>query len=116
MKRLLSSVLLVLLMAGCSEPGSRILGTVPDGPVVTIAFAQNTNAGASVVLRGEMIQKCPVAGCWFTLRDGTGTIKVDTKNAGFVVVDLPLNTTLFVAGHVTSNGTERLFEATGARY
>jgi len=45
---------------------------------------------ARVVLHGRMTQKCPVAGCWFMLHDETGTIKVDTKNAGFVVVDIPL--------------------------
>ena len=63
-----------------------------------------------------MAKKCPVAGCWFMLQDKTGTIKVDTKNAGFVVVDVPLNTALTVAGRVVTNGNERLIEASGVRY
>jgi len=63
-----------------------------------------------------MTQKCPVAGCWFMLRDDTGTIKVDTKNAGFVVVDVPLNASMTVAGRVATNGTERFIDATGLRY
>jgi hypothetical protein len=50
------------------------------------------------------------------LHDETGTVKVDTKNAGFVVVSVPLNSILTVAGRVMTNGTERFIEATGARY
>jgi hypothetical protein len=63
-----------------------------------------------------MIEKCPVAGCWFVLRDATGTVKVDTKSAGFVVVDVPLNKEMIVAGIVRTNGSGLLLEATGLRY
>jgi len=63
-----------------------------------------------------MTKKCPVAGCWFVLKDETGTIKVDTKNAGFAVNDVPLNASLTVAGRVVMNGNERLIDATGVRY
>ena len=104
------------LMSGCSEPGSRTLGAVINGTEATVAVARKANIPASVVLRGTMIQKCPVAGCWFILHDETGTIKVDTKNAGFVVVDVSLNTRMVVAGRVTTNGEERLVDATGLRY
>ena len=50
------------------------------------------------------------------LRDADGTIKVDTKNAGFVVVNVPLRSTVTVAGRVITNGTERFIDATGLRY
>ncbi len=63
-----------------------------------------------------MIEKCPVAGCWFVVQDGSGRIKVDTKNAGFVVVDVPLQVSLLIAGRVTTNGGERFIDATGVRY
>ena len=63
-----------------------------------------------------MIEKCPVAGCWFRLRDQTGTIKVDTKAASFVVVDVPLQQTMTVAGKVATEGNEVVLEATGLRY
>jgi uncharacterized protein YdeI (BOF family) len=62
------------------------------------------------------VEKCPVAGCWFVLRDQTGTIRVDTKNGGFVVVDVPLKTTVVVAGQIATNGSERFLDATGVRY
>ncbi len=57
-----------------------------------------------------------MAGCWFVLNDNSGTIKVDTKNAGFVVVDVPLNTALTVAGRVVTNDTGRFIDAAGLRY
>lgn len=63
-----------------------------------------------------MTKKCPVAGCWFMLHDESGTIKVDTKNAGFVVVDVPLNSRITVAGRLATNGAERVIDATGLRY
>jgi hypothetical protein len=63
-----------------------------------------------------MIEKCPEAGCWFVLKDDTGTIKVDTKTAGFVVVDVPLNRPLTVVGQVITNGTEVQVAASGVRY
>ena len=81
-----------------------------------VTLARQTNANASLVLRGSLTEKCPVAGCWFVLQDAGGTIKVDTKNAGFVVVDVPLRSTVTVAGRVVTNGSERFIDATGLRY
>ena len=63
-----------------------------------------------------MIEKCPIAGCWFRLRDQTGVIKVDTKSAGFVVVDVPLERQVTVAGKVVADGDDVMVEATGIRY
>ncbi len=57
-----------------------------------------------------------MAGCWFIIRDQTGTIKVDTKSAGFVVLDVPLQTTMTVEGRVARSGSDKMIEATGLRY
>ena len=116
MKRLCQLTVLVALLGGCSERREKSLGAAFDGTAIPIFAARQTNADAPVVLRGTMTEKCPVAGCWFILRDASGTIKVDTKNAGFVVVDVPLKTSLVVAGRVVTNGTERVIDATGVRY
>lgn len=106
---------LCLLMAGCSREGGT-LGTPVLGAPVTVASVDKSAPESSVVLRGVMTRKCPVAGCWFMLQDETGTIKIDTKNAGFVVVEVPLNSTLTVAGRVATNDTGRYLDATGVRY
>ena len=67
-----------------------------------------------MVLRGEMIEKCPVAGCWFKLRDSSGVVRVDTKTAGFVVSDVPLHTRVTVQGKIVPGA--RQFAASGIRY
>jgi uncharacterized protein YdeI (BOF family) len=104
------------LLAGCSGGEGRILGVLLSHDAIPVSAVQSTSPESSVVVRGTMTQKCPVAGCWFMLHDATGTIKVDTRNAGFSVVDVPLRTALLVAGRVTTNGTDRIIEASGIRY
>ena len=116
MRRIFQLTLLVAVLGGCVDHEAKTLGLAFEGTAVPIATARQTQTDAQVVLRGTMTEKCPVAGCWFILRDGSGTIKVDTKNAGFVVVDVPLNTSLAVAGRMLTNGTGRVIEATGVRY
>jgi uncharacterized protein YdeI (BOF family) len=113
---------ITVLLAGCTERKPKTLGQAFDGAptaIVTVRAARNqepSNAKALVVVRGKMVEKCPVAGCWFMLRDETGTIKVDTRNAGFVVVDVPIKSSMVVAGRLMTNGTERIIDATGLRY
>ena len=104
------------MLVGCSDHNPRTLGAAVEGTAISVAAVRQSNAESRVVLQGTMTTKCPVAGCWFLLHDETGTIKVDTKNAGFVVVDVPLNSSLSVAGCVVTNGTERFIDATGVRY
>ena len=68
-----------------------------------------------VTLHGEMIEKCPVAGCWFKLRDSSGVVRVDTKAAGFVVSDVPLHTQMTVRGKIVP-GVQADVAASGIRY
>ena len=63
-----------------------------------------------------MVEKCPVAGCWLKVQDQSGTIMVDTKLAGFVVVNVPLESKVTVAGKIVTEGDEVLIEASGLRY
>jgi hypothetical protein len=41
---------------------------------------------------------------------------VDTKAAGFVVLDVPLQSVMTVRGWVVREGSEKLIAATGVRY
>ncbi|MBL9174982.1 MAG: hypothetical protein JNL10_15695 [Verrucomicrobiales bacterium] len=107
---------LLLILAGCSRPGSSILGQAPAGSPVSLDTARNAAVGSSVTVEAEMVEKCPEAGCWFILKDGTGTLRVDTKTAGFVVLDVPLHHRLSVSGQMVTNGSEKLLAATGVRY
>lgn len=112
----LTFLLLVVLVASCSKPAGRVLGKAPKGETKAIIAVKAVDVPPEVTVHGVMIEKCPVAGCWFRLRDRTGTIKVDTKAAGFVVVDLPLETQMTVAGKVVADGNDVALEASGLRY
>ncbi len=106
----------LLLLAGCRRAQETVLGKAPTDDPRTILSVRTGAPGAQVTIRGEMVEKCPVAGCWFRVHDSTGTIKVDTKSAGFVVVNVPLASTVTVAGILVTVGDEVMVEAAGLRY
>jgi len=108
--------LLILSVTGCSKPKGTVLGKAPKGEPQTILAVRDGITPPNVTLRGAMIEKCPTAGCWFILADRTGGLKVDTKNAGFVVVKVPLQTEVTVSGKIVHEGSEPVLEATGLRY
>jgi uncharacterized protein YdeI (BOF family) len=110
------SLICLLVAAGCRKPQGTVFGKAPEGEPRTILAVKAGNTPPRVTVHGVMIEKCPVAGCWFRLRDGTGVIKVDTKCAGFVVVNVPLESQLTVAGKAVAEGDEVVIEATGIRY
>jgi len=114
--RWLPLVFVAALFTGCLERKPKILGSAFDGQSVAVATAKQSDAGSRIIVQGTMVEKCPEAGCWFVLRDGSGVIKVDTKDAGFVVVDVPLQVSVTVAGRLETNGADRVIKATGLRY
>ncbi len=105
-----------MALAGCGRAAGNVLGITPAAEATATARdLTKAHAARKVTLRGEMIEKCPVAGCWFILRDRTGMVRVDTKAAGFVVSDVPLHTNLTVTGTVVP-GAQPGLAATGIRY
>ncbi len=104
------------LVCGCRNEGGRVLGKMRSGPPTSIIAVRAGDTPPRVILRGVLIEKCPAAGCWFYLQDDTGVIKVDTKAAAFVVVDVPLQTLVTVSGTVVNTDEEMSIEATGLRY
>lgn len=106
----------LLLVAGCGKPSGKVLGKAPKGKPDSVLSVKGGTTAPQVVLSGAMIEKCPTAGCWFRLRDDTGVIKVDTKLAGFVVVNVPVNSKVTVGGKVIADGDDVQIEATGIQY
>ncbi|HEV2472802.1 MAG TPA: hypothetical protein VGS41_09070, partial [Chthonomonadales bacterium] len=80
-----------------------------------VSALKTRRSGGAVLVSGEMIEKCPIAGCWFMLKDHTGVLRVDTKAAGFVVADLPLHTEITACGAMAGSGEPEL-HATGIRF
>jgi hypothetical protein len=70
---------------------------------------------SQIVARQEKRMPLIVNRCVPMLRDKTGIVRVDTKQAGFVVSEVPLHTTMTVSGTVAS-GSEGGVKATGVRY
>ncbi len=107
------------MLVGCSRSGESVRGIAPAASAVSMVKsvheAIKLQPTERVTVEGEMVEKCPTAGCWFKLRDRTGIVLVDTKVAGFVVSDLPLHTHILVEGH-TMVGAEATVAATGIRY
>ena len=104
------------IISGCHKQDPVTLGTAP-GLTATASVKQLTNLPAQtrVTLAGEMIEKCPVSGCWFILKDKSGVVHVNTKSSGFVVAAVPLHTQVTVSGTV-GTGQSKELEATGVRY
>ena len=102
------------LLTGCA-PTMTVMGRSPGPTSVPVTAVRDLKtASTNTVIAGKMIEKCPVAGCWFMLRDKTGVIKVDLKTAGFVVTNVPVGAQIQAVGRLKTVG-ERRFEATGIR-
>lgn len=106
--------IIAALCSGCS-PTTTKLGQDPVGASVQTS-TRDARPSQIVSLRGVMVEKCPTSGCWFRLRDETGTIRVDTRGAGFVVTNVPLQSQVTVMGKVVKRGDEKSVAATGLRY
>ena len=105
----------LLVSTGCG-PSGKVKGRNPKGNEKTVLAIRAGDAGTNVVLTGIITEKCPTAGCWFWLNDTTGAIRVDTKSAGFVVTDVPLNRQVTVGGRIVDVDGEATVHASGLRY
>jgi uncharacterized protein YdeI (BOF family) len=115
MRRLIALACL-LMLGGCATGRPVVLGQAPTGAVETVAALRHEPTGQLRMVSGVMVEKCPVAGCWFDLRDTTGTLRVSTKDAGFAVLDVPLGAKVRVAGRIRQTGSEASLDATGLQY
>ncbi len=110
------TIAIVCALAGCGPRPVHVLGRAPASPPSSTARQILVGHSPSlVVLKGEMVEKCPIAGCWFMLHDQTGTVRVDTRSAGFVVTEVPLHTLVTVMGSPV-HGEQGSIAATGLSY
>ena len=72
--------------------------------------------GKTVAVTGQMTKRCPTAGCWFYLSDGTGDLRVDARPGSFSVLSVPIGARLTVFGRlVREPGEDLQLAAVGAR-
>ena len=113
---LLVLITIATIPAGCGGHAPTVLGLAPAAAAsASVNQLTSISEKKTVTLHGEMTDKCPVAGCWFMLKDKTGVVRVDTKSAGFVVSTVPLHTELTVSGTVVA-GAQPSLAATGVSY
>src|SRR5207244_3702071 len=98
----------------------RVLGHPPASALSTTIAAVRRDPGAfagkTIALTGCMTERCPTAGCWFYLNDGTGDLRVDARAGSFSVLGLPIGGRLTVFGSVVREpGEDPELEAVGAR-
>jgi hypothetical protein len=126
MRRVVVIACLLLLAAGWATwslraaSSSRELGHPPlTAPRTTIAAVRRNPVafvGKTVKLMGRMTERCPSAGCWFYLNDGTGDIRVDAGAGGFSVLGLPMGARIIVFGTLIQEpGEDPQLAAVGAR-
>lgn len=102
------------VLSGCAPSGAHTLGAGPEGALTTVQATHS--ATGTVTMTGKMVEKCPVAACWFKIQDKTGIATVDVKEAGFVVTDVPVGATVTAYGTLDKSGAEPVLHATGIRW
>jgi uncharacterized protein YdeI (BOF family) len=108
------AVLAFLACAGCtSQPKG---ASTAHAQAIPISSLQKLKPSTPVVAHGTMVEKCPLAGCWFVLRDQSGTIKVDLKATKQTVVNIPLNSEVTVEGTVAADGSNKIIRAVRATF
>lgn len=104
-----------IFAAGCHHAAPKTMGA----PLASASFITvkeiKASKGKTVLIKGTMVEKCPVSGCWFKLKDGGGIVKIDAKAAGFVVTEIPLHTEITASGKVIDADNPTIL-ATGIRY
>lgn len=70
----------------------------------------------AVAVTGQVTKRCPTAGCWFYLNDGTGDLRIDARPGSFSVLSVPIGARLTVFGRLVQEPAEDLqIAAVGAR-
>jgi uncharacterized protein YdeI (BOF family) len=109
-------ILAAVSFSGCHAHTDAILGAAPAAAATaTVKQLAQMKNGTHVTLQGEMVEKCPISGCWFMLKDKTGVVRVDTKASGFVVAAVPLHSNMTVSGEAVA-GNQPGLNAAGVRY
>jgi hypothetical protein len=90
--------------------------TATSATIAALRGSPAAFAGKTVAVTGRMTDRCPTAGCWFYLNDGTGDLRVDARAGSFSVSGLPVGARLTVYGKlIREPGEELQLAAIGAR-
>lgn len=83
----LIAVLAVFFAFGCAQQGKSFGQPITEAkltPISDILAKPEQFAGKTVRIEGKIMVECP-SGCWFFLKDATGTIYVNLNPSNFAI-------------------------------
>lgn len=66
----------------------------------TLSFLIGTGAEQPIEMRGVLIDRCPLLGCWLKLRDASGEVFVDLAPAGLNARGIAIGSRIRVTGRI----------------
>jgi uncharacterized protein YdeI (BOF family) len=112
----------VFFLAGCnrgdekggsdaSAPGNLGQPVKGDVPTVCTDCLMEEKFGQTVAIEGEIVQQCPVSGCWFRMKDDAGEVFVDLAPAKLRLTEKREGQHAKVTGRVVKLGGQFRLEA-----
>ena len=100
------AVVVSLVAAGCGK--AEVYGTPPGAGDSTAIREILSGAGElgdrQVTVEGTIVRECP-SGCWFELKDESGSVRVDLAPSGLAIPQR-VGKTVAVLGTVSTNGPQ----------
>jgi len=94
-----------------SADTSTTTSVVPDGNEKSISSLTETLIDKTVTVRGEIVQQCPVVGCWMRVKDDTGELFVDLKPGSLELSEKKVGQQVHVSGRLVMQAGELQLEA-----
>lgn len=87
-----------------------------DAPAVALGELAPELVGRQVAVEGRVTKQCPAAGCWFTIKDGSGELLVDLNSAGLRLAEKRESQHAEVTGRLITRGGQFRLEAESVRF
>ena len=86
MLRFIMILAATLILSSCAKEPE--MGQMPDASRTPLSVSQAidpTNAGRTIVVRGDVAEVCQTEGCWMNVTDGRSVLRVTFKDEAFAV-------------------------------
>ena len=95
-----------LRAASSSEELGKPPVSAPPTTIAAVGEKPAAFANKTIALTGRITERCPMAGCWFNLNDGTGDLRIDARPGRFSVLGLAMGARVTVFGSVVKEPGE----------
>ena len=109
------ALILIFSISGCRKKAAEKYGQEISNRVVTrieaILKEPANFDGKTITIQGKIIRECPT-GCWFEVKENSGTIYVDLNPSGFAIPQ-KVGKKVIVEGKVQLRGSQPMLAGTG---